>query len=134
MPDSLEMKTIRPQLRFFINGRYARLSRTPLITLTSKNRNHSGSEIWLERLWFENSKIIHQHIHVWKTSDHFIGAGCAAEIDGDPFKLRAGVVRTNPLDRGLHPVICATVHDDARTFTGETIRNRETDPSRRAGD
>src|SRR2546430_14722631 len=39
------MKTMRPQFRCFIPGRYARLKPTPLSTLTSKNRRQSSSEI-----------------------------------------------------------------------------------------
>ena len=45
MPDSLEMKTMRPRLRDFMPGRKARDRRTPLITLVSKNRVQSASGI-----------------------------------------------------------------------------------------
>jgi hypothetical protein len=41
--DSDDRKTTRPQLRFNIAGMYARLRRTPDITLTSKMRVHSLS-------------------------------------------------------------------------------------------
>jgi hypothetical protein len=37
------MKMIRPQLARFIAGKQARERRTPLRTLTSKNRIHSAS-------------------------------------------------------------------------------------------
>src|SRR6266436_3000123 len=44
-PDSEDRKTTRPQRRCIIAGRYARDSRTPDMTLTSKKRVHSLSGI-----------------------------------------------------------------------------------------
>ena len=41
--NSLEMKTIRPQPRSFIRGRWWRQSRTPLMKLTSMIRRQSSS-------------------------------------------------------------------------------------------
>jgi hypothetical protein len=40
--DSLEIKMMRPQFFSSMPGRYARLSRTPLITFTSKKRSPIG--------------------------------------------------------------------------------------------
>src|SRR5437867_10351615 len=113
------MKTMRPQFRCFMPGRYARLRRTPLSTLTSKNRRQSSSGISSNGLGLENAEVVHENIHEREPPEQRLCRRPRGEISREAFNpgTRHGLI--NPLLRLNDRFVRATVHDDSCAFASQ---------------
>ncbi len=120
---------MRPQLRCFIPGRYWRLMRTPLSTLTSKNRRQSSSGICSNGFGSKMPRLLTRI----STSGYFFATKRRsfrrAEVGRDSFDL-AFQLRQCLVDAFLRP----SVDDHQRAFIRQHLGDRKSDPRSRTGD
>ena len=124
---------MRPQLRFSIPGRYSRLSRTPLSTLTLKEPQPVVVGDFVEGLGLEDAEVVDEDVDVGNSSESLAASSALPRSAATP-EICAGDGLADFGDGGLHALGGAAVDDDRCAFGGQVSRDGEADAGGRAGD
>src|SRR6266498_4260577 len=84
-------------------------------------------------LGLEYSHIVHQHIYCRQFCHNRLRTVRTRKVRRNAVNLDGRSMRPNRLNRGIHALLCASVHIDMRAFARKRLGDRKPDPRRRSG-
>lgn len=134
MPDSEEMKTIRPQSLFFMPGNVGTRHSDAAHDVGLEKTSPVGIGDFFKSLGLEYPEIVDENVRLRHAPDEFINAGSSRKIGRDSVHLRRWKFLQQRLTCRLHLRVGSAIEHDRGTGCGQALRDRKSDTRGGAGD